>query len=72
MQLQTRACLLFATVWSVRRCQLACVFAKARVRIEISSFIHAVFSFVRDRRGVHVTGQAAAETLMRVSGMPWH
>jgi len=28
------------------------VFAKARVRIEISSFIHAVFSFVRDRRGV--------------------
>jgi len=26
--------------------------AKARVRIEISSFIHAVFSFVRDRRAV--------------------
>jgi len=28
------------------------VFAKARVRIETSSFIHAVFSFVCDRRGV--------------------
>jgi len=45
------------------------VFAKARVRIEISSFIHAVFSFVRDRRGVARDGQAAAETLMRVPGM---